>query len=110
MTKDVSIGGVVVPMCATALAPIQFRNVFGEDLIALAQKYADDFTTGAYEVYAKLGFIFAKRAEGADFSKIQLADFENWLEQFDFLDVCEAAGDIATLYTTSSKGSVTPKK
>lgn len=111
MTKDINIGGVVVPMCATALAPIQYRNVFGEDLIKQAQEYADgDFGVGAYELYAKLGFIFAKRAEGADISKISLKDFEAWMEEFSFLDICEAAGDIATLYTASSKGTSNPKK
>lgn len=110
MTKDIKIGEVVVPMTATALSPIQYRQVFGEDLIKMAQTHADDFGVEGYEMYAKLGFIFAKRAEGADLTKVTAQDFEEWVDQFGFVELCEAEADIALLYTSSSKGTSVPKK
>lgn len=112
MTKEIKIGDKYVVMCATALTPITYRQIFGGDLIKEVQSFSDagEYDTSAFTTYARLGFVFAKRAEGAEMSALTEKDFEDWLDDFTFMDVTNAIGDIAELYVESSRGSSKAKK
>lgn len=112
MTKEIKMGDQHVVMCSTALAPITYRRIFGGDLIKEIQSFsdADEYGTEAFTTYARLGFVFAKRAEGAEMSALTEKDFEDWLDGFTFMDLTNAIGDIAELYVESSRGSSKAKK
>ena len=97
-------------MAADAFTPIHFYAVFKEDLLAKTEAISSGaFGTELYELYSKLGFILAKRAEHADMAAITPEDFEEWLAKFEFVDMTDAVIDIADLYAFSKKGTVNPK-
>lgn len=107
MYKEVIIGTDKVPMMTNALTPKRAFEFFHEDFLVYV---GQELTQGqVFDLASKIGFIMAKRAEEADFSKLTEADFNNWLEGFDFGDLMEAAADIIGLWVSTTKGSVTPK-
>lgn len=110
MTKTVTIGDQDVLMAADAFTPVRFYQLFHEDLIKKTENAGtEEFDTEHYGLYCKLGFILAKRAEHADFSKLTEANFDDWVSQFEFMDMVDAAIDIADLYASSKKGTASPK-
>lgn len=110
MTRTVMIGDKEIPMQADAFTPIHFHEIFKEDLLKMTDEFgANEFSTETYLLYGKLGFVLAKRAEGAKMSALTPEMFEDWFSGFEFVDMTEAIMEIADLYAASKKGTASPK-
>lgn len=104
---------MVVPMLANAATPLRYHAVFNEDLISRFQDAETDTTKG-FNAIPELAFIMAKAAEAkdgkADMTKLNQDTFIVWLEQFDPMDLPEAAEDIVNLYLGNTATHSEPKK
>lgn len=109
MRGIVNISEQGVEMLATASTPIRLRQVFGIDYFAtVTQKNVGE--AQMLDLYSKLAFIMAKQAEGGDLSKITEAQYYEWLDQFEPLDVVLAVPEISALYDRQAQTTSTPKK
>lgn len=108
MLRTIKIGDAEVKMMTNAASPYRYKQIFREDMLPkILGEPTDAEATG---IFMKLGFVYAKQAEGADLSALTEDDYIKWLEQFEFIDYLSAATEIGALYTASAKGTVTPKK
>lgn len=104
MFANIKIGEKTVPMLSTAACNIYYKTVFGVDPIRLTTQasrgeLADE---DAANFAMQMGFIFAKAAEApGDRSKMLTLNFDayvDWIDQFETVDVFNAAGRIMALY------------
>lgn len=108
MYAEIKIGEKVVPMEANAATPFRFKQVFGKDFLALAQKGLSDAEAG--EVGAELAFIMAMQGAKADMSHLNEDAFYEWLSQFGTNDVYACLGDVMDLYNGNTRTTSTAKK
>lgn len=94
-------------MSSSAAAMVHYQRVFGEDL--LASIVGSPSEAEATKIFTRLGYIYAKAAEGADMKALSLDGYAEWLDAFEMADILEAVGEIGELYTASAKGSIAPK-
>jgi len=111
MEREITIGEKKIPMRATAATALRYREVFKEDLLArldIARK--DMHSYGNIELYERLAYIMAASAEKKDMSKLSSADFDEWLDGFEFVDMIEAGIDIMNLYYGNKETTANAKK
>lgn len=107
MYAEVKIGDKTVPMLCKASTNVYFEQVFSKDPILLqADK---DMTPGEQISFTqKLAFIMAKQAEykgdRAKLAALSAAEYVDWLDEFDFIDLQHSLNEVMTLYVSSSKG------
>ena len=105
----VQIGGKDIEMVANAASPYRFKQIFREDFLKRAIE-TNGNDAESVDLFVKMGFIMAKQAEKADFSKINEDTFLAWLEDFEPSDAQMAAGEIANIYMGNTETKSTPKK
>lgn len=106
MKRIINIGNQKVEMLCNAASPYRYHQCFHEDLFSLIT--GDPENSEAINAFMKLGYIFAKQAEG-EISTVSEDGYYDWLEQFELMDYINAVGDIGTLYTHTVKGTAVPK-
>lgn len=94
-------------MTANGASVYRYKQVFREDFLALASNSDDDIEN--VELFVKMGYIMAKQAEKADFSKLNFDSFLEWAGEFEPNALEIAAGDIGNIYAGNSETSVYPK-
>lgn len=112
MEKTVKIGAFEVPMKATANTPKRYRHEFNADLLLELQKIykSTDKKTGAIaegtdlSVIENLAYIMAKQANP------EIGTQDDWLDQFEPLDIYSSMRDIIGVWTASTQTMSTSKK
>lgn len=106
MYGKVKIGEKEIEMLANAATPYRYQQIFHEDYI---KQVTGKTEAEPADLFTKLGFTMAMQAAKKDMSKVSIADFYAWLEEFEPSDVFAAAGTIADFYNGNGKGEVDPK-
>ena len=113
MYKEIKLGEKTVPMIANAATALRYKLVFGKEMIGEFQNIESDAVRGM-NTLPELTFIMAKAAEAkegkADMNKLNQEIYIEWLEQFDPMDIPDAASDILDLYMGNTKTTSEPKK
>ena len=113
MFKEVTVGGIKVPMLANAATPLRYKQLFHKDIIKEFQEVTEDVSK-ATDSIPELAFIMAmaaKAKEGkADMNLLNMDSYVDWLEQFEPLDLPMASEEIIDLYTGNSVTDSEPKK
>lgn len=109
MFGSVNIGGKEIELVANAASPYRFKQIFRDDFLKRAIDTSGN-EAESIDLFVKMGFVMAKQAEKADFSKLNEESFFAWLEEFEPSDVQLAAGDIANIYAGNTETKSTPKK
>lgn len=111
MQKTVRIGEKDVEMRASAATAIRYRNVFHGDIMKeLMALDAENIDMSVVEKIQQVGFIMAKAAESANMAALSTDDYLEWLEQFDQIDIMQAAKDIISVYIHQKESSSDLKK
>lgn len=101
MYREISIGGIKVPMLANAATPLRYKQHFHKDFLKEMQGAQID-SIKVTDSLPELAFIMscqAKAKEGkVDINMLKETDYLDWLEQFDPMDIPMAADDIVSLY------------
>ncbi|MBR3236967.1 MAG: hypothetical protein IKF99_15590 [Oscillospiraceae bacterium] len=107
MRGTVTIGNKEVEMAANAATPFIYKQTFHEDL--LVQLQAKDPSP---DLFLKVGYIMAKQAElpTSELMKMTDSGFIAWAAGFEFMDIVNATGDIAALYTHQTEKTSVPKE
>lgn len=113
MYRELQIGGHDAPLCllANAATAYRYRQVFGEDLIALYAGLAESKNAKADTIDAahKLAFVMNAAAEKKDMARLNAEAFYAWLEQYDELDLATAADSIWAVFLSQQEGKSRPK-
>lgn len=99
MYNKVKIGEKEVPMLSMASVDLYYRNIFGEDPVALQTKGIDE--GDMINFVLRMGFVMAKFAELKDrkeMLKLNEGDFLDWLDQFERGDMFAALPDFQKTY------------
>lgn len=102
MNKVIKIGEAEVEMTANAFTPIKFKNLFNEDLIVGLSKINN--SNPDIELLSKLAFCLASQADK------NVVNLEEWLSQFDMMDLISSFGEILNLWVSNTKQTSKPKK
>lgn len=111
MYNVIKIGDKDVPMLAMASVDRYFYHVFHEDAMK-AQLKAEDAADNINFVL-RMGFIMAKFAElkdSAEMRKLNEDSFDEWLAQFDRLDMINALPDMQATYNGQLVSKAEAKK
>lgn len=111
MIKDVNIKDKTITLLANGSTPYRYKQVFHKDIIKLIS--SGDRETIVGETAPELAFIMNVQALEAAKKKAPVYSMEGfitWLEQFDPLDIPEAADEILDVYIGNSAPSEKPKK
>ena len=113
MFKNITIGGITVPMLANGATPIRYKHVFHKDIITEFQAAQDDYSKAASSM-PELAFVMAKQAEAKegkiDINLLNEDMYVEWLEQFGPMDLPMASEQIIELYLGNNATSSEPKK
>lgn len=113
MFREIKVGELVVPMLANAATPLRYKHMFSKDIIKEFQGASDD-SSKVTDSIPELAFIMAKAAEAkngkTDMNLLNDQMYMDWLEQFEPLDLLNAAEDITDLYMGNGKTESEPKK
>lgn len=113
MFKEIKVGDTTVPMLANGATALRYKHIFGKDLITEFQGAEQD-NAKVIDCIPEIAFIMAMAAEAkegkVDMNLLSNDMFMTWLEQFDPMDLPNAAEDIVNLYIANSLTSSTPKK
>ena len=106
MKKDITIGEKTVPMSASALTTLLFKNQFGEDLIKGMQNLQKDAQKGEVDLIfvSKMAWVMAK-----EYNK-DIEPLEEWLSQFEMFDIGNALPEIITFWASNEKQNSVPRK
>lgn len=111
MTKEITIGGKQITFTANAATPIYYKQFFKKDLMKYTgvneQEAAMELVDGDIN---ELAFIMAKQADKADMLKLTFANYLEWLECFNALDLTMKANEIYMVYVADSVPMEEPKK
>ena len=113
MNRDIKIGGINVPMLANAATPLRYKQFFHKDILKEMQGASEDSekVTGSMP---ELAFIMAMQAKSKaglkDMNLLKEAEYIDWLEQFDPMDIPMAADDIVSLYFGNAMTEAEAKK
>ena len=111
--KVIKIGEAEVPMMCKASTNLYYKQIFGEDPI-LKQSDTQMTTGESINFTQQLAFVMAKAAEAngdrAKMLDVSQDDYLDWLDQFEFLDLQNALGDVMALYTQSKTSTSREKR
>lgn len=107
MTRNVTIGENAVAMTSNAATAFRFRQVFGSDLIKMFNDQGENLDI---YVVIQMGYIMKLQAEGSKFIGVSEDDYVAWLEQYETMDMFNAAKDIISLWVATNKTASKPKK
>lgn len=113
MFREITIGGIKVPMLANAATPLRYKQYFHKDILKEMQGAQSD-SVKVTDSLPELSFIMAcqaKAKEGkVDLNTLKQTDYIDWLEQFDPMDIPMAADDIVSLYFGNALTEAEAKK
>lgn len=110
MQKTIKIGEREVALRPSAATPYRYTNVFHENFFtAIESVMKTEDGLDSMETVSKLCYIMAMQAEGADMNALNEQTFEEWLDQYSFMELSNALGDVLEVYTDSAKTNVAPK-
>lgn len=107
--RVITIGEQEVPMLALASVDLYYKHLFHEDPLAIM---GGDNNGAKSAIAFGMGFIMAKYAEYKDRKRMyQLTedDYVEWLDQFEYGDYVQAAGEILSLYYGQKKATAIEK-
>lgn len=106
MERQVKIGNQEVTMRVNGNTPRLYREVFGQDLLTTIQKVLskENDDAGAMEVTENLAYIMSKQADSS------IGTIEEWLDQFEMLDIYNASAEIIALWANNQKTTSQAKK
>ncbi len=111
MYNVVKIGEKNVPMLSMASVDVYYKNIFGEDPIAMQSK---GMTEGdAIGLYQRMGFVMAKFAElksPKEMRKLNEDNYLEWLDELNRIDYISALPDVQATYEGQQLASVDAKK
>ena len=115
MYGKIMIGTKETAMLANAASHYLFKQVFHEDFLLVSRRMVDEQDEAvkdatASDIFVRMGFIMAMQAAKANLSAVSFDDYLEWLEQFGPLDLLNAGGEIANLYTDNTATASEPKK
>lgn len=94
MEKKIKIGKKDVTLRATAATPLHYRNTFkGFDMIREMGNMNEDDFDGAF--FERLLFIMA--------GGYKEANFEEWLDQFELMDIYGAIDEVVSLWSDNAE-------
>lgn len=99
MYNKIVIGEKEVPMLSMASVDLYYRNIFGEDPVALQTKGIDEGDMINFII--RMGFVMAKFAELKDrkeMLKLNEDSFLDWLDQFERNALFAALPDVQKTY------------
>ena len=108
INKVINIGGIEVPMRASAATPRTYRQVFGKDLLVELQIIKNAYENGEpidIEVIENMAYLFAYQADPEGVKNI-----DEWLDQFGMTDIYNAFEDIMTLWGGNAETTSEAKK
>lgn len=122
MFKMIELGDKQIPILTTAATNVYYKQIFGEDALAL-QSEGNMTVAQQVEFAQKLLYVACKQAEAQslvtsgkassvrDFMRtISEDDYLDWLDSVDFGDVNSAAGEVMQAYIGGSKSTSKAKK
>ena len=95
--KDVKVGAFTIPMRANGRTPLYYRQIFHKDILSAFSSEGSQITMASENV-PEVAYVLAMSGEGADMSKLNEDTFEEWLEQFEAMDLLMAGEDIFDVY------------
>lgn len=111
MTKEITIGGKQITFTANAATPIYYKQFFKKDLMKFTALNENEAAMELAEgEINELAFIMAKQADKADMMKLTFANYLEWLELFDALDLTMKSDEIYMVYVGDSVPMEEPKK
>lgn len=113
MFREITIGGIKVPMLANAATPLRYKQHFHGDILKQINSDMDNAekVTGPVTELAYIMAIQAKAKEGKiDINLVKETDYIDWLEQFDPLDIPMASEEIIKLYFGNAYTEAEAKK
>lgn len=103
MLKEIKIGEKVIPMKASAFTPFLFKEQFNSDIITEMQKMQKSGEIDSVFL-ARLAWVMARSADK------NLPKLEEWLGDFEMLDLYMAAPQIIELWGGNSIQHSSPVK
>ena len=107
INKTITIGGIDVPMKATASSPRLYRTVFGKDLFIEIKKVKEAEEKGEdydIEFIENLAYLFAYQANN------DIPAIDEWLDQFGMFDIFTASKEIFSIWSDNEETKSTEKK
>ena len=119
MVKNVEIGGVSCRFKSSAAIPRMYRLKFGRDLFVDMNKLikqvkaneenkeeeGSNLPIESLEMFENIAFLMHKHGDPS-----QPSDIEEWLDQFDMLDVYQVLPEIAEMWNIENKQTSVSKK
>ena len=115
MEKIISIGDKEIKMRSSGATPIKYKMLFNKDLFVDMKplfvgmkKNADGTATipiEAIDVFTRLAYVFACQGD----PELDTS-FEDWLEQFEMMDIMTSFTDLLDLWNTENLTHATAKK
>lgn len=102
IAKDIKIGDKVVCFGASGDTPRQYRMMFGEDLFT--QMTAMSNEKPDMTVVEQMAYVMAKKVNP------DIPNIDEWLDEFDLMDIYEAAPELIRLWSKNNKTSSKSKK
>lgn len=99
--ETIKIGDKEVKFACSAGTLKRYRDAFNEDLFAQIQKLTSD--NPEVEVLTKLAYVMAKQAGDT-------LEYEDWLDQFDFIDFIGAIPKISEIWAKNNIQTSSSKK
>lgn len=119
MVKNVEIGGASCRFKSSAAIPRMYRLKFGRDLFVdmnklikqvkanekNKEKEGSNLPIESLEMFENIAFLMHKHGDPS-----QPSDIEEWLDQFDMLDVYQVLPEIAEMWNIENKQTSVSKK
>lgn len=112
MRGTITIGDKQIEMVANGRTPHLYYRVFRRDFLSEMQKL-DKEQEQNLEIFSEIAFIMAMQAQksGAELiNSLKYDDFEEWLEQFEAMDLFLHSTEIIGFYQGQAQPSSVSKK
>lgn len=113
MEKTIVVGGQEIKFRASGLTPKLYRQKFGREFFADAQKLAkaymdteSEYTIPDLECFERLAYIMAKQGDPANTPD----DPDEWLDSLDGLVIYQVLPEVMNLWGASATQTAEPKK
>ena len=111
MTKEIMIGDKPITFTSNGATPIFYKQFFKKDLMKFTNLDGNEAAMELAEgEINELAFIMAKQADKADMMKLTFANYIEWLELFNPLDLTMKSDEIYMVYLADSVPMEEPKK
>lgn len=102
MTKEIKIGDKQITFTANGATALYYKQFFHKDLMKLISSDDGASMELATDNIPELAFIMAKQADKADMMNLKFANYIEWLELFNPLDLTMKGEEIFMIYVADS--------